>query len=213
MPCISLDGLGIAVRINKEKNIPLSCQHLLYLCGSEECCSLGRILRLSILPLLGNVCLSCLTSWLEGHLEGVRFDDKKRVGLVQGHFDLPPGDGVDLPFQIESPHQATTAGNSLVTGDRHTETLTLSPTERCHTSDHREFGERSLESRPARLEPPLRSVRLWIWVLNRVAKEGIVERQDAGALGDEVSTVPVISFTLMGNTCRICQLESVTDDR
>ena len=158
--------------------------------------------------MLSNLGLPLFASGLESHLEGIRLDDQERVRLVQRDLDLALGDGIDLPLEIESPHQTATASDSFVTGDGHAQALTLAPAKGRHTIERGELGQRPLECRPAFLEPPFRAVGLWVGVLDGVAEEGIVERQDAGSLGNEVAAIPVISFTLVGNTCETCQLGS-----
>jgi hypothetical protein len=152
---------------------------------------------------LSYFCLSLLASWFKSHLEGVRLDDQKRIGLVKGYFNLFPGDRVYLSLEIESPHQSTAARDGLIASEGHAETLTLPPTEGRHTSDGGKLGQRTLECRPIGFKPSLGSERLWIRVLHRVAEKGIVKRQNASALGYEISSIPVIGFALMGNTCKV----------
>lgn len=65
--------------------------------------------------------------------------------------------------------------------------------------DGRVLGEWALERWPASLEPSLGSVGLWVWVLGGVAQEGPVKREDASALGDEVSPEPIVGFSFVRN--------------
>ena len=121
--------------------------------------------------------------------------------------------------KVEAPEKTTTSDDSLVASDTLAETSALTVAEGRHAHDAREFGKRFLESGPAGFEPAFRAVVLGVGVLGGVTLEGagillvlgghsrkrqhlLVERQDAGALGDEIAVVEVIGFDLMGDTSR-----------
>jgi hypothetical protein len=181
--------------------------NILHLRSSQKLGSLGTILLIGDPPQLKRLGFALCTPWLKGHLEWIRLDDEKRVRLVQRHVNLLLGSGVDLLLQVERPHQSTTASDGLITGNGHSEALTLTPSKGRHANERRELGERLLESRPSGLEPTLGTVGVWIWVLLGVAEEGPVKRKDSGALGDEVSSEPVIGLSLVCNTFNLVSME------
>lgn len=77
--------------------------------------------------------------------------------------------------------------------------MALAPPKGRHANDIRVLGQWCLERRPLRLQPSLRTKLLWIGVLDRVAKEGIVERKNARALGDEVTLEPIVGLRFVRN--------------
>jgi hypothetical protein len=179
-------------------------QSLLALSFPSKLSSLGNVLGLGLLPQLNHLLLALLASGLECHLPWVWLDNKKRVGLVEWYFNFLARHRVNLALQIKGPHERAAPCYRFVTSNRHAQTLTLAPPKRGHAHEVRVLGQGCLERRPARLQPTLRSKLFRLGVLDGVAKESIVKRENARALGDKVTLEPVIGLGFVRNTYSSC---------
>lgn len=179
-----------------------SHQHFLLLSSRQEGSSFLGVLRLGGLPLVDDLLLSGCASRLERHLEGIGLDDEEGVGLVGGDLDFLSSPGVNLSLHVEGPEEGAARDDRLVAGDGLAEALALTPAEGGHAHDGGKLGEVGLVGGPAGFEPALGAEVPWVGVFDGVVEEGVVEGEDASALGDEVAFVPVVFFELVGDTWR-----------
>ena len=73
--------------------------------------------------------------------------------------------------EIEAPAQCPAGHYQLILRDALSETLSLTPSERCHSFNRRINGEWLLVGRPAWLKPAFRAEVLRVWILRPISKK------------------------------------------